>query len=1178
MLTPPQQQALHTSHHLGVIANAGSGKTLVLVERYLDIVCRGEAAVIDVVAITFTEKAAGELKRKIADGVGRRLLLQPADRAPLERVREQLSSALIHTIHGFCSRILREYPVEAGVDASFTIVDPIDQESLLQESFNEVYHAILREDAHPELKDPLLVLARKIGKRPLMHIVETLGRKHELARRLTEEGGLYARSDEDVLNHWSRELAARLERRMSDPALIATLQRIIGIARGKSAESVRAELDRLTRSADLTTRAQVLSSILSTVLTADGSIGKRFLGKGVEAPDPGPLADSARWLRPLIAALAPESAAAHAQLLRSSRILLAVYRLAMQQYQEKKSGTGQLDFDDLQLLTRELLKKEFVRNRLATRYKFIMVDEFQDTNRLQFEILLPLIREFRSGNLFIVGDPKQSIYGFRNADVEVFNRTCRDIREHAGPKSLIVLGESFRLLPDVAAFTNRVFTSVMGNSPTGNAEYDVAYDELIVARNTAADGRVELMLLSGEPAAMTEGEAVARRIRQLHGQQFQVLDREEHPHDLRFKDIAILLRSRKSLGEFEKSLVQYGIPYAVTGGTGYFQTQTIFDFYNYFRFVLNRHDDVALAGILRSPFFSVSDAELFQAAGEYRSGSLWDYMNDATHPRQAPALGRAVRMLNEDLTAGPRMTVPELIDRIVDRTGIEAVSDTIPRGDQGLANIRKLADLARSYDGRGFTTLYDFTARLKRLVEEEEKEGQAVIDVQRDAVRILTVHAAKGLEFPVVIVSSLERTFLAERQPFLDETFGVGFDHSPRDDEAGPTPLTAFLGLEARARSMAEEKRIFYVACTRARDCLILSGRRTGSMSASWLRWLEAALQLPSAEDQPLLEIPVSLTRLVTRDTLQRREERTHTLRIHRVGENDLAVIPDVTVPERVVAEPARIAIGPVIRPARGEMFSASKIRAYMECPAKYYLRYVLGMPEMDSGAGQGSAHDDDRDDPMEPGRRGTIIHRVLQQLDGKSAEDLPVLVRRLVAAEGGVGEKQIAEIIATAAAVLGSEFWKVIVGGTQAQIEMTLTGTLGEDYVTGTIDRLFLHRDGVWHVVDYKTDKVDADRIVAKGAGYLPQLKLYAFLVNRVHPGRSVRCSLLFTDHVQSPLTFTFSHEDLVTFGIQLRITVDRINSLDFMPLQSPCAHCPFTPHGCHSLIPPPISQSPKG
>ncbi len=1173
MLTPSQQRALQTGRHLGVIANAGSGKTLVLVERYLDIVCRGAAAVDEVVAITFTEKAAGELKRRIADGITRRLLEPGADRAALERVRGQLPSAAIHTIHGFCSRLLREFPVEGGVDASFTVIEPIDRETLLQESFAEVYRAILREDAHPDLRPPLLELACTIGKKSLLQILESMAARHETMIRLTGPDGVYSRDDDQIPRWWREQLAEHLRRAMDDPSVIGPLRAVITAATGKSAADMLMELRRVESAGNLDDRSAALATILENVFTAGGAVSKRFMGKGTALPDNPHLATIAGRLHPLLFAVREtDSDIAHAELLRATRTLLAVYRLAVERYRDKKNAAGQLDFDDLQLLARDLLNRELVRTRLAARYRFIMVDEYQDTNRLQYEILLPLISQYNTGNLFIVGDPKQSIYGFRNADVAVFSRTCEDIRARGGEDSLIVLGESFRLLPDLAAFTNSVFRAVMG---TGGPGTDVAYDELIAARPGNTGGRVETLLLPAD-GTMPEAEAVARRVRQLFGGGFTVYDRNEHPRPVRLSDIAVLLRSRKSLGDFEKAFVRHGVPYVVTGGTGYFQTQTIFDFTNIFRFIVNRHDDVALAGILRSPLYSVSDAELFAVAGLPRSGSLWDFLRNFPALAGIPPLERAVRMLAEDLEAGPRMTVPEFLDRLVERSGIEAVSGAVPRGDQGLANLRKLSEIARAFEGRGFTTLYDFTARLQRLVEEEEKEGQAVIDVQRDAVRIMTVHAAKGLEFPVVIVPTLERTFLSDRQPFIDETLGIGFSHVAAGNTAGPAPLVEFLRQEARHRAVAEEKRIFYVACTRARDCLILSARETSSSAPSWLLWLKQAIRGIGSENAAV-EVVSVLRRAATAGGKAEPEMPPHTLRIHIVREQDLAELPPISIPRPETAEPARIAIGPVQQRARGEVFTASSIRTYLECPAKYYLQYVLGLPSEEQG-GREAGPDEDRETATDPGVKGTITHRALQYADGVPHDHVHALVRRSAAQEGVRDDAVIDELTTAVQDVLRSPFWRGMQSGKESRTEVALTGTLGEVFVTGTIDRLFRDADGCWHVVDYKTDRIGTESLADRTHRYLPQLKMYAYLVSRLHPGSSVRCTLLFTARVDKPQTVLLGPAEISAFEEELRQAVHRINSLDFKPIGSPCPVCPLTPEVCSRLTIPSSGQFPKG
>ncbi|MEK7250846.1 MAG: UvrD-helicase domain-containing protein, partial [Bacteroidota bacterium] len=238
-----------------------------------------------------------------------------------------------------------------------------------------------------------------------------------------------------------------------------------------------------------------------------------------------------------------------------------------------------LDFEDLQIRTKNLFRNERIRRKLAQRFKYIMVDEYQDTNKLQYEILLPLVGNLSHGNLFIVGDPKQSIYGFRNADVTVFNKTKTDIEKKSGEESTVVLNDSFRLLRDLVAFVNLIFAPLM---KAENGRHEVAYEPLVRGRQNGATGRVELILrdvpTEDHEAFLSEGELIARRILQLHAEKYQVFGKGEQPQDIKFSDFAILLRSRNELPGLEEAFIRHNIPYLVSGGVGYFQTQGIYAF------------------------------------------------------------------------------------------------------------------------------------------------------------------------------------------------------------------------------------------------------------------------------------------------------------------------------------------------------------------------------------------------------------------------------------------------------------------------------------------------------------------------------------------------------------------------------------------------------------------------
>ena len=371
----------------------------------------------------------------------------------------------------------------------------------------------------------------------------------------------------------------------------------------------------------------------------------------------------------LEALLRPDTAKdKHAMLLSATRALFSATRMAIERYDQQKLAASLLDYEDLQLRMRSLLRNEHVRSALADRFRYVMVDEFQDTNFLQYELLLLLVSNFLTGNLFVVGDPKQSIYGFRNADPEVFEASRKDLLQSPVRGTAVAMDESFRPLADIAAFVNLVFSENME---------DAGFQPLVCARRNDSSGNVELMLHEKNSGELSEEEMIAHRIvRMLEGGE-TVYDKHEHPRRVTPGDIALLIRSRTSLPELEDALVRHSIPYVVTGGIGFFQNQDLLDFYDYLRFLLDPADSVALAGILRSPFFHVSDAELFEVAVQRGEKELWEFLS-------SPGLsGKKFQDTARAVSNSPRRSYrrPEASSRRVDRQDRQAdVVRSPPRG------------------------------------------------------------------------------------------------------------------------------------------------------------------------------------------------------------------------------------------------------------------------------------------------------------------------------------------------------------------------------------------------------------------------------------------------------------------------------------------------------------------
>jgi ATP-dependent helicase/nuclease subunit A len=1182
MLTPSQQKALDTSRHLSVTANAGSGKTMVLVERYINILTSGKAYVSEVVALTYTDKAASELKRKISDAVSKKIAeaTDSQSKNKLEEIREQLSAAIIGTIHSFCAKVLREYPVEAGVDAAFIVLEGVDQQVMLEAAMKETFDSILKEEEGKEKREQLFDVLRALGKYKVLDIVEELALKREQVERWILPGGLYSQSDDEILSHWRKHLSGLAKSELNDSFLLKDAQEIIAAANGKKQPSVDEQFKRFRRAKELGEQVRIFSELMEMMLTQKGMLRKDFFGKEGEERyvlQAERLNAKRDALAPLVAFVQDEkNDHVHRTLLTQTRVLLELSQNVVERYEEKKVEGAYLDFEDLQIRTKNLFRNERIRRKLAQRFKYIMVDEYQDTNKLQYEILLPLVGNLSHGNLFIVGDPKQSIYGFRNADVTVFNKTKTDIEKKSGEESTVVLNDSFRLLRDLVAFVNLIFAPLM---KAENGEHEVAYEPLVRGRQNNANGRVELIVRDApageEETPLSEGELIARRILRLYIEKYQVFGNGEQPQDVKFRDFAILLRSRNGLPGLEEAFIRHNIPYLVSGGVGYFQTQGIYDFYNYFRFLLNTDDDVAFVGILRSPFFNVSDAELFEISLERRATSLWKQLESKKgNVKRFPSLLRAVETLKEDLVVASRLPVPELVNRIIDETSYAGFVAGNARAGQIFANLEKLKRLARSYEERGFTNLFDFVGRLKRLIEEEEQEGQAAVDVLADAVKIMTIHGAKGLEFRVVIVPSLERTFRSDNEPFLDDELGIGFTALAAQEEEVSVPITEFLKKKSRSKTIAEEKRIFYVACTRARDMLILSGLPKDNRSSnSYMNWLLDCLDVEDNVASSELTFDVTTACLSAEKEQFRTSKLKHRLDVHVVTEKDLNAVGSIQLPSPAHIEKSHLLIEPIEAKTRGEIFSASKIRTYIECPSKYYLRYVAGLPVTTIRLFNDPI-DDEQDVQIPADLRGRAFHYVMQHIDtiGDDVNRIRSELKKFIArdsysilSEPSIELEELAQCIVD---VLNSVFWNEVKKGSDARTEFTIMTTLGDDFLTGTLDRVYRDANGVWNVLDYKTDAVTEQTLQQKVEHYEPQLKFYALLVRKFFSAEQVQTNLLFTSFVEKPIQFKYTLNDLLKFEKELSSTISRLHSGKFLRDGKPCEGCPFLPQGCSALL----------
>ena len=631
-------------------------------------------------------------------------------------------------------------------------------------------------------------------------------------------------------------------------------------------------------------------------------------------------------------------------------------------YAELKAERSALDFADLELRVRDLLlARPDLRARQAERFALVMVDEFQDTNPLQAEILELIERD----NLFAVGDEFQSIYGFRHADVEVI-RARRARLEPAGRAA--TLARNFRGRPELLDALNHAFGPRFGGG----------FTPLEAGRECGPDGdapRVELLVtdtngweedpgLAAPPGAcawrLAEARLLARRVGELRDSGHYTAG-----------DIVVLLRATGDMGVYERALADRGIPTYAVGGRGYWSQREVQDLVAWLSVLANPRDELRLYEVLASPLTGASSDALFlvaQSAGG-QPGGAWRALEemDATDWPAALDAGERRRLVEvRDLIAAerrgaPRRPVEELIDRAVTARGYDLALLSQPGGERRMANVRKLMRLARAHEaaeGRDLRGFLDHAAARVGDPRAPDREGEAPVESEDlDAVRLMTIHRAKGLEFPVVCVADLGR----KGPGGADLMIRVGDDGRAglrlmTLDGGSAVPALAYedLAEEDRARDEEEERRLFYVAMTRAEEHLVLSGAidcarwpepRAGGPPLAWIAraFVPDIPQRLTAEEPELEAVVVADRRLV------RLRARLNAPGLDAGGDAVQGALFELPAAARRgaedAAEPAP-ALVPIPAPPRAplERLSYSALQSYASCGYRFYLERVLGL------------------------------------------------------------------------------------------------------------------------------------------------------------------------------------------------------------------------------------------
>jgi len=1121
-LTPVQREIVENlTSSLCVTSGAGCGKTSVLVERYIRFLEQDLALpLLQLAAITFTENAAAEMRDRIRQAC--RAQVEEARKAGDRRRMEiwlarywDVDIAPIDTIHSFCSALLRRYPIEARVDPSFTLLDETEAAFLRQDVVAAAFEDLLQqEDA-----DLLAVLEHFSLMEARETFAEIVGEKREVLRRMTAP--VMDRSDAEIIAGLKEAVGVLARQLLNDctasPAFCAAARTLASVAgpSGEKREQLRqgtlAQVERLRR-ARTPEIAQDAAARLAAIDLRGGSARQWPSKDDFDAAGEAlkTLRESIRKATQALPVFDAETEKRHVALAR------AFYRVACRMIDAYEAARGEraaLDFEDLQIRARDLLKGNArVLEDCRQRFRAILVDELQDTNLLQFEIVDLLVTgpagrrkeaPLRPGALFGVGDPKQSIYRFRGAELEVFERALGRV----GADGRKTLSESFRLHTGTAALVNHLFPGLMRGYEAIEGKRE--------QKNAAVAECLIVLDPEHEPLDTATGHAeeagrLAARLHEIVAKKaVAVQDRESGAwRPARYGDVAILVRRTIYLHLYEEALERQGVPYYVVAGAGFFKQQEVLDVIHLLRVLDDPADDLHLAGVLRSPFFAVSDE------GLYHLRALGRTLHEAL-PAAAKAehlgeedrrgLARAAALLPQWAAAKDRLGLGRLLDLAVFESGYAASSVGRFGGARAYANLRQMAEVARQFERHGLYALGDYIEYVTDFMQSEMRMEQAPIEAPGgDTVRLMTIHKAKGLEFPIVAVPDLAYGPRGSRAPyFIHPVTGLSVRMRDEEGDGLKSSALALAVYDEAAAQRQETWRLLYVAMTRARDYLLLSSHDS-SRAKSDDSWLEAILAGLGAERCP----GDHEVRLATGQVLRvsarppQGEKPGHGRR--RGGPRDVFADGRVrwerlhdrgAAAKRRPAEErlaqTRAAPVPGRPPSR---VTATALAQYAQCPRLYWWTEVLGVDQAEAVGRRG--------DEVSPLHWGALAHRALELATSPDEASARMAVdgalRQAAAGSGAACEdlrRRLTKVVAA--------FWATHLGGRVARArrvyrEMPFLFTLDNTEVHGTIDLLLQGPDGLWELVDYKSA---APAVGAPGAlvdKHSLQLGIYALAAGR--------------------------------------------------------------------------------
>ena len=1166
-LTPSQKAAgvIRLDENIALRSGAGCGKTLVLAQRFTQLLLNSKDLADPLgrfVGLTFTDKAALEMSQRIRTML--QALAKGKNRQRLFGWLEQLPEARISTIHSFCASLLRSYAIEAELDPDFAVCgEKIVTDYLLADATEQaVLGSIETKDAGAA------ALLTRISFTRLVELVRGL-----VDQRAQCDLTAYDNPDE-TLRRW--EALARRGREKAQQRLIEDsnarnlLDELVRTSCSDPSDKLLEYRDRAVEVAGWILEAPLeeaggnfdaLAKIKPGNRGSDKNWGQKGSAKQVR--------DSIKALQAALGEYAICTESFDEQDRLATETLQTLTHLAQQAnrlYRDAKRSRRIVDFTDLITSARDLLSSdEKLRKTLGEGIDQLLIDEAQDTDATQINLLLSLLAGGSEkgetpvvppdGRLFLVGDAKQSIYRFRGARVEVFEDLC----ERLGQKKQIDLDASFRTHAPGVAFINDLFGNLMGAD----------YSPILSKRSERPDGAsVEILLACGpenkpienaRQSTAAQAALTAQRIEEmLIGREQRIWDRTtEQWREVRPGDVAILFARMTNSLPYERELQKRNIPYYVVAGTGFFQQQEVYDVLNALRVIDSPFDDIALFGVLRSAMFGLDDNTLMHIAETHTPPYLPsldpDRLKGKIDEAQLATLYFACGLLRRLAAQKDAMGIEGLMRCLLDETGYEAVLLGQFQGRRMAGNIHLLLAQGRAAEGQ--MSLGDFLAQMGELTLNESRyEQAAVAGESEDVVRLLTIHKAKGLEFPVVFVPDLNAGQMPDRHGLLHRgDWGLTTKVAPNNEAEENHPAEEGDPLSYRLANALENEdqqretiRKYYVAFTRHRDHLVLIGAEMRDSSGqfkgpgSFLQQMDEVLGITDCVDSGRESLSYGEGKFSAHlrcvlPAAPRSKSRElppgRNILNSATGRGDVADAILRTA-KKLDAPPPKL-LGPLDNSIGHVDIATTALSEFEHCPMLYHWRYELRAPAANYKQTNNSptkseirpSKDLGRPEALEgpnpkleidPLTLGTLLHRCMELLDFTAPQPPEVLAKTVLEEMDLLGRLDAEPIMTQVDEILGHfrshELSRNLAEATEVQRELDFVTSIGRATLRGKIDLFYRDKNGVWCVVDYKSDRLGNDSdLSVKAARYELQLLVYADAVARYTGVESVNTSLYF-------------------------------------------------------------------